>query len=169
MDFCSELESKGFSIAPDVVAPTELSHYQESVEAALKNNVSRDRAPGLRNVFESVDAAREFAASTQLRHIVEPILGANYFAVRALIFDKTSDGATGANWKVPFHQDLTIAVKKKSKWKIFLRGRSSWEYSTSSRRSRFWKECLRFACILMIAMLKTARCAFCPARIKREG
>src|SRR5262245_7189469 len=38
---------------------------------------------------------------------VEPILGPGAFVVRGLFFDKTPR----ANWKVSWHQDLTIAVR----------------------------------------------------------
>ena len=37
------------------------------------------------------------------------VLGSACFPVRAIYFDKTQ----GANWKVPWHQDLTIAVKER--------------------------------------------------------
>jgi ectoine hydroxylase-related dioxygenase (phytanoyl-CoA dioxygenase family) len=47
------------------------------------------------------------AESTAVRSLVEPALGPNAFAVRDLFFDKTMD----ANWKVTWHQDLTIAVR----------------------------------------------------------
>lgn len=107
MDFARELETKGFAIAPDILALGDLRIYQDAIDVAMKNNSSRDRAPGLRNVFETVEVAREFAICPQLRQLIEPILGAEYFAVRALIFDKTAE----TNWKVPFHQDLTIAVQ----------------------------------------------------------
>jgi ectoine hydroxylase-related dioxygenase (phytanoyl-CoA dioxygenase family) len=40
---------------------------------------------------------------------VEDILGPGSAAVRALWFDKTSD----ANWRVSWHQDLTIAVRER--------------------------------------------------------
>jgi ectoine hydroxylase-related dioxygenase (phytanoyl-CoA dioxygenase family) len=42
--------------------------------------------------------------------LVEPILGPGCFAVRVLWFDKTPD----ANWKVPWHQDLAIAVQARA-------------------------------------------------------
>jgi ectoine hydroxylase-related dioxygenase (phytanoyl-CoA dioxygenase family) len=37
------------------------------------------------------------------------VLGEDAYAVRGILFDKHAD----ANWKVPFHQDLTIAVKRR--------------------------------------------------------
>ena len=36
-------------------------------------------------------------------------MGGNARLVRGILFDKTE----GANWKVPWHQDLTIAVNQK--------------------------------------------------------
>ena len=105
MRFAQELETKGFAIAPDIIAPDDLCVYQDAVELALKNNDSRERAPGLRNVFETVEIARHFAVCSRLLALLEPILGAKSFAVRALFFDKNLDDKLGANWKVPFHQD----------------------------------------------------------------
>lgn len=113
MNAADALKTKGFAIVPGAIMPEDLRRYQKAIELALKNNVSRERAPGLRNVFETVEAARELAVSSRLRRIIEPVLGADYFAVRALIFDKTLHDETGANWKVPFHQDLSIALKDK--------------------------------------------------------
>jgi ectoine hydroxylase-related dioxygenase (phytanoyl-CoA dioxygenase family) len=44
-----------------------------------------------------------------VREIAESVLGQSCFAVRGILFDKTP----GANWKVAWHQDLTIAVKER--------------------------------------------------------
>jgi ectoine hydroxylase-related dioxygenase (phytanoyl-CoA dioxygenase family) len=41
--------------------------------------------------------------------LVEPFLGGAAFPVRGILFDKIP----GANWKVPWHQDLTIAVSQR--------------------------------------------------------
>jgi len=40
---------------------------------------------------------------------VHPVLGRAAFPIRAILFDKTE----GANWKVSWHQDLTIAVRER--------------------------------------------------------
>lgn len=52
---------------------------------------------------------REFSESRKIKDVVESVLGENAQPVRAIFFDKTPE----ANWKVPWHQDLTIAVKEK--------------------------------------------------------
>jgi ectoine hydroxylase-related dioxygenase (phytanoyl-CoA dioxygenase family) len=41
--------------------------------------------------------------------LVGPILGREHFPVKGLFFDKNGN----TNWKVPWHQDLTIAVKER--------------------------------------------------------
>jgi ectoine hydroxylase-related dioxygenase (phytanoyl-CoA dioxygenase family) len=63
-------------------------------------------------------AVREFANSDAVRNLVEPIAGEKAEVVRAIFFDKTPE----ANWKVPFHQDLTIAVTEQ----INVEGFVSW-------------------------------------------
>ncbi len=54
-------------------------------------------------------AIGSLAASPILRALIDPTLGPNAVPVRAILFDKTPD----ANWKVAWHQDLTIAVKER--------------------------------------------------------
>lgn len=61
----------------------------------------------IRNLLDMVPGIRRLATSPPIRAIVEPVLGAHAVAVRGLLFDKTPE----ANWKVPWHQDRTIAVK----------------------------------------------------------
>jgi len=63
---------------------------------------------GVRNLLNVAPVVKEFAASDVIRKLVEPISGEKARVVRAIFFDKTPE----ANWKVPFHQDLTIAVRE---------------------------------------------------------
>jgi ectoine hydroxylase-related dioxygenase (phytanoyl-CoA dioxygenase family) len=65
------------------------------------------RVYAVRNLMAAVPAVAELATSPALRALVEPVLGGRAFPVRALLFDKTP----GANWKVAWHQDLSIAVR----------------------------------------------------------
>jgi ectoine hydroxylase-related dioxygenase (phytanoyl-CoA dioxygenase family) len=61
-----------------------------------------------RNLF-SVPIVRELAASKPVRDIMDAILGPKCFAVRGILFNKTQQ----SNWKVAWHQDLTVAVRKR--------------------------------------------------------
>lgn len=64
---------------------------------------------GARHLLRTVPAVRTLAQSAVLRSIAERSLGPGAVAVRAILFDKTP----GANWKVVWHQDLTIAVRER--------------------------------------------------------
>lgn len=68
------------------------------------------RPAGVRGVIDRSRLFADTAASSAVRSLVEPVLGAGAFPVRSLLFDKSPD----ANWDVPWHQDTTIAVERKA-------------------------------------------------------
>lgn len=94
----SEFGQLGFSIHESVVG---VAHLEALSWAA-------DTGAGLRNLLDLL-AVAEVARGCVLTDLVAPILGPDAFAVRAILFDKTPD----ANWKVTWHQDLTIAVRER--------------------------------------------------------
>jgi hypothetical protein len=65
---------------------------------------------GIRHLLDVCPEVRWLAASPALRGLVVPVLGRAARPVRGILFDKTPD----ANWKVPWHQDLTIAVRERT-------------------------------------------------------
>jgi ectoine hydroxylase-related dioxygenase (phytanoyl-CoA dioxygenase family) len=67
-----------------------------------------DRRGGARNLLAD-ESIRSLAASSVVRRFACAVLGQHCFAVRALLFDKTPK----ANWKVAWHQDLTIATRER--------------------------------------------------------
>ena len=67
----------------------------------------RGQVYAIRNLLEVVPAVRELAAGERSRRLVEPVLGPDAFPVQGIFFDKPAD----ANWKVRWHQDLSIPVK----------------------------------------------------------
>jgi ectoine hydroxylase-related dioxygenase (phytanoyl-CoA dioxygenase family) len=82
-------------------------------------NLAPERA-GIRNLLELAPSVRQLAHSQEICSLVEPILGNPARVVRGIFFDKQPD----ANWKVPWHQDLTIAVKER----LDLPGYSPWSF-----------------------------------------
>ena len=70
---------------------------------------SRNKLGGLRNLLRICPAVGRLANSPKTRGLLEHLSGQTVFPVRALFFDKTP----AANWRVPWHQDLTIAVAQK--------------------------------------------------------
>jgi ectoine hydroxylase-related dioxygenase (phytanoyl-CoA dioxygenase family) len=64
---------------------------------------------GLRNVLETCREVRELAQSPEVRSLPQAVIGPTCVAVRGILFDKTPD----ANWRVVWHQELTIAVRER--------------------------------------------------------
>ncbi|HZK82530.1 MAG TPA: phytanoyl-CoA dioxygenase family protein [Humisphaera sp.] len=98
----------GYAIAADVVTRPNISGLLDALESASATDAGGK--PGgmhaLRNILQ-LPAIRSLAHSPELRRLVEPILGPGSQPVRAIFFDKTPD----ANWKVTWHQDISIAAK----------------------------------------------------------
>jgi Phytanoyl-CoA dioxygenase (PhyH) len=71
-------------------------------------NLTPERA-GIRNILELLPSVQQLSESQEILALVEPILGNPAQVVRGIFFDKQPT----ANWKVPWHQDVTIAVKNR--------------------------------------------------------
>lgn len=105
------LEKNGFKIVDAVLPPEQVAALIGLVEEATRQAeyMRGAQAYSLREVFDSLPQLCELAGSPAFAQLLEPVLGEGYFAVRGLLFDKIPN----ANWKVPWHQDLTIAVKQR--------------------------------------------------------
>lgn len=107
------LERAGFAIVADVIDSRIVSALIETIDAIPPHRLVLERGGSvyaMRNVLNLVPASRELAESEALTHLSQAILGPSAFVVRGLLFDKTPE----ANWGVPWHQDLTIAVKART-------------------------------------------------------
>lgn len=112
------LENNGFAILKNVIDEQtvsalikDLSKIKPSEEI---NRKTRD-VYGVRNLLNLSPKVRKLAESKIVREIAEKYLGEKAKVVRAIYFDKTPD----ANWKVPWHQDLTISVCERLETKGF--------------------------------------------------
>ncbi|MDB6068426.1 MAG: hypothetical protein JWR26_4634 [Pedosphaera sp.] len=108
-----DLNRDGFAVIPDALQAAAISELIDALNQA-DSDASAVRQRGretyaIRNLLEAVPAVRALAASPVIRSPVEAVLGSGARAVRGLLFDKTAD----ANWKVAWHQDLTIAVEQR--------------------------------------------------------
>lgn len=101
------LARNGFAIVPGAVEPAAVDVLLAAI-GPLAEAVGRTRG-GARHLLREVPAVRALARSAAVRGVAEAALGPGAFAVRGLLFDKTP----GANWKVVWHQDLTIAVRER--------------------------------------------------------
>jgi ectoine hydroxylase-related dioxygenase (phytanoyl-CoA dioxygenase family) len=106
-----QLELQGFAVAEGVISPEEVGKLTSSIIRLDESSATRKRGGifAIRNLLDECSEVRELAASVQIRDLVNPFLGTHFFPVRGIFFDKIPD----ANWKVPWHQDLTIAVEEK--------------------------------------------------------
>lgn len=97
----AQLEESGHALLPQCV--------DEERFACLSSELD-DHVPaaGRRNLLDDSPAIRDFATH-ELAASLMTFGSKNWFPVRALFFDKTPD----SNWKVPWHQDLSIAVAER--------------------------------------------------------
>jgi ectoine hydroxylase-related dioxygenase (phytanoyl-CoA dioxygenase family) len=110
-EWLADLDERGYTLVPDVVGDDDVRRLLMALKEADEAEGVRRRESvyAIRNLLEAVPAVAELARSPEVRALVEPVLGTDAFAVRGILFDKTPD----ANWKVAWHQDLTIAVRER--------------------------------------------------------
>jgi ectoine hydroxylase-related dioxygenase (phytanoyl-CoA dioxygenase family) len=102
-----ELRRDGFAILPDAVDERTVDDLLDDLAP-----LAAERDPhrgGVRHILRDSPAVQRLAAHSRVRGVAEAAVGPGALAVRGILFDKT----TGANWKVVWHQDLTIAVRQR--------------------------------------------------------
>ena len=110
------IEKDGFAIVPGVLPIDEVEILIEAVHRVPKS--SAHKRGGLRNVLNQMIEVRLLANSEPVLKLVKAVLGPNAFVVNGILFDKTPQ----ANWKVPWHQDVTIALQNRME----IRGWGPW-------------------------------------------
>lgn len=114
IDLATALERDGFAIVPGVLGAEEVERLRAAVgplAASVAPGALRRREShyGARDLLRLVPDMRRLARSPEVRRLVDAVLGPEAFPVRGLLFDKTPE----ANWSVPWHRDLTIAVRER--------------------------------------------------------
>jgi ectoine hydroxylase-related dioxygenase (phytanoyl-CoA dioxygenase family) len=99
------LETDGFAIVDRYLDPTMIASLIRDLEVL---DLTPDRA-GIRNILELLPRIETLAESQEIRALLASGLGERARLVRGILFDKQPT----ANWKVPWHQDVTIAVKQR--------------------------------------------------------
>ncbi len=113
MDWNEHLDRDGYAIVGNVLDDFEVARLEEALDRLQGSGTNLEREGqvyAVRNLLQEVPEVREAACSQPLLSLVQRVLGAGAFVVRGLFFDKTEK----ANWLVPWHQDLTIAVRAKT-------------------------------------------------------
>ena len=96
------LARDGCTLLPGRLDPDELARL-----SSLTEDILGERA-GMRSLLE-LEWGVEFVRSAEVQAVLSEIGYIGGFCVRGILFDKHS----GANWKVPWHQDRKIAVKER--------------------------------------------------------
>lgn len=106
-----EVEKNGFFTCRAIASPSEIAELLAAISRMEEHPGLRKKVGvfAVRNLLEECPEIRKFASSPSVRHLVEPVLGTECFPVRGILFDKVPE----ANWKVPWHQDVTIAVQNR--------------------------------------------------------
>jgi ectoine hydroxylase-related dioxygenase (phytanoyl-CoA dioxygenase family) len=103
---------ENYSVASDGFSMFEGLLNESAVDdlvSFMEQNISVESGRGgARNLLDFPEML-VLAESSVVRNEVEAVLGRSARVVRGILFDKTE----GANWKVPWHQDVTIAVVNK--------------------------------------------------------
>jgi hypothetical protein len=68
----------------------------------------RESVYAIRNLLDIVPEARQVSRNPALLELARSVLGPGARPVRGVLFDKTPD----ANWKLMWHQDLSVAVRQ---------------------------------------------------------
>ena len=102
--FSERVRTEGWSITQPVVELPAIATLCRDL-----SGLQPDVRGGVRNILER-SSVRALATSPAVRQLAESVLGSSCFAVRATLFDKTA----AANWKVIWHQDVTIATQERA-------------------------------------------------------
>ena len=97
----SDIEADGFALVPGVLGPEECERIRRELGSVA--------GAGRRGLLREPVVAT-LARSPRMLALVRPHLPEEPLPVRAIYFDKSA----GANWLVPWHQDLTLAVQERA-------------------------------------------------------
>lgn len=108
------LPRDGFAILERVATPARVAELIEATRAYSSGDHDgrldrRGEVYGGRDLLWRIPEVGRLARSPELSAIAESVLGPGAFAVRGLFFDKTPT----VNWNLPWHQDLTVAVRER--------------------------------------------------------
>ena len=107
----SQLARDGFQILNSLAEDCECDSLSEELTPLFEQQQKslKSKIGGLRNLLRSTLQVSQFAKSPKLISLLGTAVGSPVFPVRAIFFDKNPE----ANWLVPWHQDLAIAVAER--------------------------------------------------------
>ncbi len=110
--YLEEIQVSGFAVVPGILDEATAVKLIDQLERIPRSQSTKQRGQtyfGIRNLLTIAPCIADLANSSAIRSVVDPIAGAKARVVRGIFFDKTPE----ANWKVVWHQDLSIAVQQR--------------------------------------------------------
>jgi len=107
----SQFERDGFQIIHSLAPAGECDRLSSELTQLFQKQLqtAKVRIGGVRNLLRTNTLVSQFAKSTGFLSLLQKATGSAVFPVRSIFFDKNPE----ANWLVPWHQDLAIAVAGK--------------------------------------------------------
>ena len=114
-----QVETDGFAVQEGILSEPEIAQLIEAIERSQDDQglLRQGRIFAVRSLLD-LPEVRKLADSEPVRELASAVLGTTAFPVRGILFDKIPE----ANWKVPWHQDVTIAVQEQEE----IEGFGSW-------------------------------------------
>lgn len=105
-----QVETDGYAVQEGILSEREIDELIGAIEGQQNGEslLRHGRVFAVRNLLD-LPEIRRLAESVSVRALALSVLGARAFPVRGILFDKIPE----ANWKVPWHQDVTIAVQRR--------------------------------------------------------
>jgi hypothetical protein len=110
-----EIKERGYAVLPGVFSNAEVDEIVRGLTDAINSPQGADSALrsaeggvyGARNILSLWPATAGVACRPPLPEALAAVLGPRYGLVRGLYFDKPP----GQTWALPWHKDLTVAVR----------------------------------------------------------
>lgn len=111
-DLQQDIEQQGFAVLPGLFDSERVARLVSELEGAriqMNGSVlqSRGQVYGIRNLVDVWPAALAVATEPGLRAVIGSVLPHGFGLVHSIFFDKPP----GRTWSLPWHRDLTIAVR----------------------------------------------------------
>jgi hypothetical protein len=108
----ARVEQHGFSIHRHVVPHESIRSLNEEIDAVDAGDAvraRRGRTYAVRNALDVLPTAHRMAQTCAIQNLAARYLPGAPRITRVILFDKNPE----ANWKVPWHQDVTLAVRER--------------------------------------------------------
>lgn len=104
----TKVDADGYAVQEGVLTEPEIYGLIDAIERHQngEGNLRNGKIFAVRNLLDLPEISK-LSKAAKVRELAETVLGERAFAVRGILFDKIPE----ANWKVPWHQDVTIAVR----------------------------------------------------------